>query len=312
MRRTASLLCLVVWIGLWVEGLVRLAHWITPLERPAALYDTVRMRLLAGTWMDGPSRFYTYEPNMVGSTYGHPFRVNSEGFRGPEWRAKRHGITRVLVIGDSMTSGIGIAEKERYTEVAQRRRPDLDIINLSVQGWDAPQYAMALERYGELLQPDIVVIGLYLNDPWTSFEFYAPYHPALPAWVALSLTYRLVEPFYDPLHRFTHGIPTRDQLMQQAYAPSSNDWQIFTASLQRLVDWTERHSLRRPLALLLVNAPEATATGYYAPLLAACRALLAVCVEGVSRSRPVSRFEPHPDGTTQIQFGLRLAGALPR
>ena len=53
-------------------------------------------------------------------TWGHPVRTNSYNARGPEPSVeKEEAVFRVLAFGDSLTWGAGVAEEERYTEVAE-------------------------------------------------------------------------------------------------------------------------------------------------------------------------------------------------
>lgn len=81
--------------------------------------------LEGGNWLDGKTRLYTYKPNTIGATHGHPFLVNRLGFRGPEFLERSHSEVpdafRIMVLGDSVTSGIGIAEEDRYTNILERK-----------------------------------------------------------------------------------------------------------------------------------------------------------------------------------------------
>ncbi|MBL8724679.1 MAG: hypothetical protein JNK49_11570 [Planctomycetes bacterium] len=95
---------------------------------------------------------------------------NDLGFRDVEFPiAKPPGEFRVLAIGDSLTYGSGVLREDAWPEVLERHiaasgRPT-QVINCGFAGGHAPaQYANWLDSDGLLLDPDLVVIGLSLND----------------------------------------------------------------------------------------------------------------------------------------------------
>jgi lysophospholipase L1-like esterase len=95
---------------------------------------------------------------------------NDLGFRDVEFPIQKPaGEFRVLAIGDSLTYGSGVLREDAWPEVLERRiastgRPT-QVINCGFAGGNAPaQYANWLDSDGLLLAPDLVVIGLSLND----------------------------------------------------------------------------------------------------------------------------------------------------
>jgi lysophospholipase L1-like esterase len=103
-------------------------------------------------------------------------RINSLGFRGPELtKPKRADEFRVLVLGDSITWGDYLPEDEVYVEQAERRlnpSPDgrrVELINAGVGDVGTREGVDILKESGLEAQPDLVVVGFYLNDsrpPW--------------------------------------------------------------------------------------------------------------------------------------------------
>jgi len=308
---SAIVLCATV---LLMESVVRLVNAVFPLQRPETLKDTYGSLLLSGEWLDGASRFYTYKPG-VAKTHGHSFRVNSLGFRGPEFPPKTTR-PRVVVMGDSITSGIGIAEADRYTEVAERLvGRQVEIINLSIQGFDGPQYPMLLDRYGALLQPDYVVLGFYINDARTVWQ--RRYGLKLPSTLyyvlSHSLTFRVLLPYYDSLYRFAHGMPNEDEILRQSFDPQSRQWALFEKSVASVADWTLSHTHHTPTVLLVTDAIEANTEGFYQPSRALFEQARFTWLEA-QRERPdksiyepVSRWEPHPNAYTHQRLGEALA-----
>ena len=93
------------------------------------------------------------------------------GFRGAEVAIpKPPGRFRVVVIGDSVTLGWGVADDETFSARLERllheRFPhrDLDVVNLGVGGYDTRQEVTLLARNVSRLEPDLVLVGFYSND----------------------------------------------------------------------------------------------------------------------------------------------------
>lgn len=95
--------------------------------------------------------------------------VNSQGFNERELPlVKPDGVWRVVVVGDSVTFGGGLAREDTYPRVAERilreRGINAEIINCSVFGYDADQVAATLRHRGWQYAPDGVVYAAYTND----------------------------------------------------------------------------------------------------------------------------------------------------
>lgn len=113
-------------------------------------------------FMDGP------EPNRP------PFdrvparfqvRTNSLGFRDKEFRrAKRPGVKRVFLLGDSIAWGKGVAAEERFSALLGRSLgARVEIFNLGAQGCTSRCMARILDRYMDY-EPDLVVLQASSND----------------------------------------------------------------------------------------------------------------------------------------------------
>ncbi|MBU6365016.1 MAG: SGNH/GDSL hydrolase family protein [Gemmatimonadetes bacterium] len=93
------------------------------------------------------------------------FRTNSRGIRGREHAlAKPAGTRRIVVIGDSFTWGYGVSNGETYADRLEALLPGTEVINLGVTAYGLRQEIGYLEREGLLYAPDVVVVGLCLND----------------------------------------------------------------------------------------------------------------------------------------------------
>lgn len=103
--------------------------------------------------------------------YSAPIRTNSLGYRGPEFPEKKPpGTTRILILGDSMTFGIGVSDNETYpskTEtILQRTHPNVEIINAGyADGFSPDSYYVYLKNRGLALDPDAIVVEFFVwND----------------------------------------------------------------------------------------------------------------------------------------------------
>lgn len=116
---------------------------------------------------------YNYQklkPNQTGTyTLNKPVRANSYGFRDFEWRVpKPAGIFRIMVVGDSMTFGVGVRGEDSFPKILERQLKrdfgNVEVLSASVQGWDTWHELEFFKREGFAYGADIVVIGLYMND----------------------------------------------------------------------------------------------------------------------------------------------------
>lgn len=97
--------------------------------------------------------------------------INSLGFRDLEFAVKKKpDELRVLAIGDSFTFGHGVQGQDSWPQVLEgmlrsERKTPVEVINAGYAGgsWP-PTYAAWLASDGIRFDPEVVVIGLCLND----------------------------------------------------------------------------------------------------------------------------------------------------
>ena len=101
----------------------------------------------------------------------HRIRINSLGFRGPEFPlTKETGTLRILCLGDSYVFGSYVNEGETFPSVLEARlrrkaphRP-IEVINGGVSGYTIPDEAALAEEKGFALEPDSILLSFVLND----------------------------------------------------------------------------------------------------------------------------------------------------
>jgi lysophospholipase L1-like esterase len=103
--------------------------------------------------------------------------VNAYGARDlPFDVAKPAGVFRIVVLGDSIGFGfcndrLPLRIEDTFPRLLERRLRDrfgagVQVVNLSVSGYDSVQEAEWLARKGVPLEPDLVVVAYCLNDAW--------------------------------------------------------------------------------------------------------------------------------------------------
>lgn len=105
-----------------------------------------------------PELLYTMRPSRRG--------VHRLGFPGEPFDApKPPGVCRVVFLGDSVPAQ---QFDRRLERILTRLRPSavVDGVSLAMPGYTSHQGRIALERHGELLEPDIVVVLYGWNDHW--------------------------------------------------------------------------------------------------------------------------------------------------
>lgn len=106
-------------------------------------------------------------------------RINSHGFRTPEYAVEKPaGTRRIVVVGDSFASDSGgvpfpLLWHQRMGEVlAQRTDPSLEVINLGVPSTSPFFVQKVFELEGGRLQPDLVIATFFVGNDLTDEEIY--------------------------------------------------------------------------------------------------------------------------------------------
>lgn len=103
---------------------------------------------------------------------GVPFRTNGDGFRDRPFPAKLspHEL-RVAVLGDSLTTGFGVAGGEAFPRLLEttaaglaRSGRNFRVLNLGVPGYNLEQEAALAELSIARYRPRLVLLCLFVND----------------------------------------------------------------------------------------------------------------------------------------------------
>jgi lysophospholipase L1-like esterase len=95
------------------------------------------------------------------------YRFNRDGYRDNE---PRPGSRRIVLLGDSVSFGLGVDQDEIYPAHLKRRlnadgqRRPWDVINLAIFAYNTADELEALEADGLKHRPELVILQFYMND----------------------------------------------------------------------------------------------------------------------------------------------------
>jgi len=206
-------------------------------------------------------------------TWGHPVENNRFGFREKDFAVpKPPGVFRVMVLGDSLTWGGGIADAERYSAVAERllrqSHPDraVEILNFGIIGSPTTVQRDTLKRYGPNVQPDLVGVGFCFNDTQPKSQYHSAEREkidrSLPgraiAYLSSGLrqagliyTSKLLYDGFYSLEEKLGRVPVWQDALDRTYDTASPEWMDFLGALREIKDETERLTGRPPVFAVL-------------------------------------------------------------
>ena len=211
----ASLLCLFA-----VEGLTRLVL------DDGMLYELEMWKYAREVKMRDarPDLGHRHRPQAEARLMGVDVRTDSRGLRGPEIADKAAaGVARIAFVGDSITMGWGVAEKETFThqviEGLVKAGRKVDGFNLGVGNYNTLQELSLFREVGAPLKPDIVVLAYFINDaePMPSYSDTGWIATHSAAWVVAG--YR-----FDSLFRQFGEAPDWKRYYRDLYEPKAKGW----------------------------------------------------------------------------------------
>lgn len=117
------------------------------------------------------SILYVAPPGEKFRTFGHQFTTNSYGFREREFLPEKpEGVFRILVLGDSLTFGVGIDNDHRYTNLLEEmlnlklKPKKFEVLNFGMGGYATDQERDLLTSLLKKVQCDLVIVGFFWND----------------------------------------------------------------------------------------------------------------------------------------------------
>ena len=111
--------------------------------------------------------------------YEVEYAINAAGFRDTTTRTREKplGVTRILLLGDSFTFGLGVNYEQTWPVIAERELKRqgmaIDLIKAGREGADTRSELILLRRLARTYHIDAVILGFLINDLYTNVP-YAP------------------------------------------------------------------------------------------------------------------------------------------
>jgi lysophospholipase L1-like esterase len=260
-------------------------------------------------------------------TWGHPVVNNSAGFREREFAVPKDPDSfRVMVLGDSLTWGAGLAADQRYPALLEEKlrsvsaQREIEVLNFGRSGLSTVDEERVLAEHVRAVQPDLIIVGFCVNDPQQEQEGWAveleQYEYFFRAFRLLGRLgfHRLAKALserFDQLLRERGWVPSHLEAMNRAYALDSRAWSQFLSALREIHRMAIDHTGRRPIFItLLQGTADYNVSGPYVDYLLRWTRQAAEAAQTIGyrtvetetafkregyRSRNVAPWDGHPD-----------------
>ena len=96
--------------------------------------------------------------------------IGWEGYRVPPAQLPQTSAPRIVTLGDSNTWGYGVDLEAAWPSVLAKHLPGVSVANMATLGYSSFQGVKTLEKYGDLLQPSLLIASFNYNDRGYVYE----------------------------------------------------------------------------------------------------------------------------------------------
>jgi HEAT repeat protein/lysophospholipase L1-like esterase len=161
-RLLSNLLLGIISLAVFTGALEGVSRWLERRKAPSADDGTLPR------WHEGwGADFYTLGSDPIGFPPRH--RFNSEGLRDRSRPlSKAQGTVRVVALGDSVTYGYGVNPAQAWPQQLEAlwrsQGREVDVLNVALPAWSTRQQLIAYQRIARRYRPEVVLLGVCLND----------------------------------------------------------------------------------------------------------------------------------------------------
>ena len=173
-RKGAAVLRLLRWFGFSAYLLVTVCLLLVALELivrwsfPGINHQDAELSLLLPPGPGGG--LVRWRPNASGIVFGESVRIDPFGYRDLHGGTSASGSSWLLV-GDSVTFGVGVDAKETFAGQLQAEHPEIKVWNSAVIGYSIGDYLDVVREFlAKPTLPSLVILFFCLNDPAPRFQ----------------------------------------------------------------------------------------------------------------------------------------------
>jgi lysophospholipase L1-like esterase len=238
----------------------------------------------------------------------------------------RPGIYRIIALGDSLTYGYGIEEKDTYPRVLETLLNDtfrVEVLNLGVSGAQSEDIYNTLREKLPELKPNLVIYGMCVNDFLPSkvgqYDNNRAYQVPLPLknhFMQKTLTAKLFEQGYDAL---LMRLGLRVDFLGDILRDFDGYQERFGRDVAAMNAFVKERGLPSVVAMVLDQFPNTKGKGYQVGLAAERQmrsaGMRVIPAEYIRRNDGrsdwyVSRWERHPNEKANRVFAEEFAKVL--
>jgi lysophospholipase L1-like esterase len=207
-----------------------------------------------------PALGHEHAPNRHAQLMRTDFKTNSKGLRDREFPYERVAEKRrILMLGDSLTVGWGVEEKETFSKQVEKmyaaKGADIEVINTGVGNYNTVQEVEYFLMEGHKYQPDVVVLNFFVNDAEIAVPAKTP-----SALMRHCYSCVFVLGQYDAVMRRFFGKVDWEEYYLGLYDEGrSKGWLDVKESIRKLAEYCKAQGI----VLLIANHPELHDVGHY-------------------------------------------------
>lgn len=212
--------------------------------------------------VEGSDLSYYWQGHLHVHKYGD-FR------RASPFPEKLPGTLRIMVVGDSLTYGYGIAEQDTYPALLQKALSELyhvEVLNLGRSGSQSEDIHIIIKKYLPILHPDLIVYGICLNDflplGIPEYENNLAYQIPFPLKEMFLKRTRTARFLADRYNKLLMILKLRDDFMSDILKDFNNYRTRFANDLQAMNQFVKVSGLPAIVAMVLNQFPCVNCPGY--------------------------------------------------